>query len=90
DVVNISAEDRLLAVTTIGFDIAVLELFLPLVHGATLVLANEQQSKDNQALSQLLSQHKISVMQATPTTWQSLADIDTAWWSSLNVLTGGE
>lgn len=90
DAVNISAEDRLLAVTTIGFDIAVLELFLPLVHGATLVLANEQQSKDSQALSQLLSQHKISVMQATPATWQSLADIDSAWWSSLNVLTGGE
>lgn len=89
-VANLTEEDSLLALTTVGFDIAVLELFLPLVYGATVVLASDQQSKDSQRLSELLEQHNVTVMQATPATWQGLADIDAAWWASLNVLAGGE
>jgi len=90
DVAQLSSQDTLLAVTTIGFDIALLELLLPLIEGATLVLANEAQSKDNQLLDQLLTQHDITVMQATPATWQGLIEFDNSWWASLNVLTGGE
>ncbi|MDK9761973.1 amino acid adenylation domain-containing protein [Vibrio sp. D420a] len=89
-VARLTREDTLLALTTVGFDIAVLELFLPLIHGATVVLASDQKSKDSQCLSDLMERHSITVMQATPATWQSLADMNAAWWASLRVLAGGE
>ncbi len=89
-VARLTREDTLLALTTVGFDIAVLELFLPLIHGATVVLASDQKSKDSQCLSDLMERHCITVMQATPATWQSLADMNAAWWASLKVLAGGE
>jgi amino acid adenylation domain-containing protein len=65
-------EDRLLAVTTIAFDISLLELFLPLITGATLVIATEQQAHDAYALKQLLTEQNINTLQATPASWRLL------------------
>jgi len=79
-----------LAVTTVSFDIAALELFLPLLCGARLVLASSQQAHDGMALLQCLQQQAITHMQATPATWRLL---EAAGWSAsaeLTVLCGGE
>ncbi len=88
--VQINASDRLLAVTTLGFDIAGLELFLPLAQGATVVLASSEDSLNPRALIELLERQAISVMQATPATWQMLIEHDSPAWSGLRVLCGGE
>src|SRR5450759_4152122 len=67
-----SKGDRLLAVTTLSFDISVLELFLPLSFGAELVIAETEDISDGQKLSGLLDLNDITVMQATPATWNIL------------------
>ena len=84
------ASDKLLAVTTLSFDISVLELFLPLVTGASVVLASREQVNDSQSLKALIDQHDISIMQATPSTWRLL--LADGWESNrkLKVLCGGE
>ena len=83
-------EDVLLAVTTLSFDIAVLELLLPLVVGATVVLATRDQAVDGAALRELLECSGATAMQATPATWQML--IDAGWRGSpgFKALIGGE
>ena len=81
--------DTLLAVTTISFDIAGLEIYLPLVTGATILLASYEEATDANLLLNLLEQES-TVLQATPATWRMLLD---AGWSSapkLKALCGGE
>ncbi|MCJ2188287.1 non-ribosomal peptide synthetase [Novosphingobium beihaiensis] len=82
--------DRLLAVTTLGFDIAGLELFLPLVCGAAVVIAPQEAAGDPLALCELIRRHNIGVMQATPATWRLLLDGSDARWPGLRGLCGGE
>ncbi|SAK90671.1 non-ribosomal peptide synthetase [Caballeronia temeraria] len=64
--------DRLLAVTTLGFDIACLELLAPLLAGATIVLAASDDVKDPRRLARLAASSRANVMQATPTLWDAL------------------
>ncbi|WP_245128078.1 non-ribosomal peptide synthetase [Mucilaginibacter straminoryzae] len=64
--------DKLLAVTTISFDISNLELFLPLTAGATLVMADAATARDGKALFRMMKQEQITFMQATPATWKLL------------------
>jgi len=71
---GLSASDTLLAVTTLAFDIAGLELYLPLITGGRLVLASREQAMDGQQLLELLRRSEASVMQATPATWRLLLD----------------
>lgn len=87
---GIEETDRLLSITTISFDIAGLELFLPLLKGATLVLADDETAKDGRLLVEMLKDAKITMLQATPTTWQML--LDTGWDEKLPIkaLAGGE
>ena len=87
---GLQASDRLLAVTTLSFDIAVLELLLPLHVGGSVVLATRDQAMDGEALMALAAQQGVSVMQATPTTWHLLLD---AGWQpprGFRALVGGE
>src|SRR5262249_44784318 len=70
--VPLSSDDRLMAVTTIGFDIAALELFLPLIRGAGLALASRDAVRDPPALLRAIEQTGSTVLQATPTLWQTL------------------
>jgi amino acid adenylation domain-containing protein len=83
-------EDKLLAVTTISFDIAGLELFLPLVSGGQLVLASRETAIDGRMLQKVIREQGITCMQATPATWQIL--LSTAWKPQLpfSALCGGE
>jgi amino acid adenylation domain-containing protein/thioester reductase-like protein len=74
---GLSREDRLLAVTTISFDIAVLELFLPLVTGACVEVASRQVANDGARLVQQIAESRPTVMQATPATWRMM--IEAGW-----------
>ncbi|WP_137918850.1 non-ribosomal peptide synthetase [Hydrogenophaga sp. 2FB] len=87
---GLTAEDSLVAVTTLSFDIAVLELLLPLSVGARVVLATRDQTLNGAALRQLIEHHNATVMQATPSTWRIL--IDAGWQGSphFKALIGGE
>ncbi len=86
----LAAGDRLLAVTTVGFDIAGLELFLPLVSGATVVLADKDVVRDPVALGSLIARSGIGVVQATPSLWRSLLALGGVNLSGVRVLVGGE
>jgi amino acid adenylation domain-containing protein len=87
---GLTAADTLLAVTTISFDIHVLELFLPLLVGARVEVASREVAADGRRLLELLQNSGATVMQATPTTWQMLL---AAGWEErfdLKALCGGE
>ncbi|GGK72894.1 non-ribosomal peptide synthetase [Mangrovihabitans endophyticus] len=82
--------DRLLAVTTLGFDIAGLEFLLPLVSGATVVLAAEAQQRDPARLAALIQRAGITIMQATPSLWELLLDTSAVDLSRVRAVVGGE
>ncbi|MFJ9461719.1 amino acid adenylation domain-containing protein, partial [Kitasatospora sp. NPDC101447] len=82
--------DRLLAVTTVGFDIAGLELFVPLVRGAAVVVAARDVVRDPVALCALVRSSGASVMQATPSLWRAVLVQDASVVERLRVLVGGE
>jgi len=87
---GLQASDVLLAVTTVSFDIAALELFLPLIHGAKIVLADRSSAADGDALLAAMERHGVTVMQATPVTWKLLL---AAGWDGrrpLRAFCGGE
>jgi len=82
--------DIILAVTTLSFDIAALEIYLPLIVGAKIVLASREVATDGQQLLSKLELEGTTAMQATPATWQMLL---TSGWqgnSHLKILCGGE
>jgi amino acid adenylation domain-containing protein len=83
-------EDRLLSVTTLSFDIAALELFLPLISGAQLILAPRQTTADGTKLADLIDSSQATVMQATPTTWRLLIESGWTGKKDLRILCGGE
>ncbi len=88
---GLSARDVLVAVTTLSFDIAVLELFLPLCVGAKVVIASRDTVLDPIELAALLHRTGATVMQATPATWRML--LETSWADKrhpLRALCGGE
>ncbi|WP_170135544.1 non-ribosomal peptide synthetase [Nannocystis exedens] len=87
---GIAASDALLSVTTWGFDIAALELFLPLTHGARLVLADTAALADGAQLQALLAAEAVTVMQATPATWSLLVASGWPGDGKLRALCGGE
>ena len=69
-----SATDRLLAVTTIGFDIAALELYLPLLGGACVAVAPARDGEGRAGAARAIAASGATVMQATPTLWQALVE----------------
>ncbi len=85
-----AAEDVLLAVTTPSFDIAALELFLPLVAGGSVVIAAQDAVSDGEQLQVLLDEHAVTVMQGTPATWQLLVHSGWGGKPGLKMLCGGE
>ncbi len=87
---GIDAGDRLVAVTTLSFDIAVLELMLPLSVGAEVVLADRETASDGHALMQLLGDSDATLMQATPATWHLLIEAGWKGGGGFKVLCGGE
>lgn len=84
------APGRLLAVTTVCFDISVLELFLPLLVGGTVVVAERSDVVDARRMARLLDTRRITAMQATPAGWQLLVDGGWSGAPGLTALCGGE
>ncbi|MFE6992751.1 amino acid adenylation domain-containing protein, partial [Streptomyces pharetrae] len=87
---TLGADDRLLAVTTVGFDIAGLELFVPLLSGSAVAVAARDVVRDPAALCELAVSTGASVMQATPSLWRAVLAQDPAVVERLRVLIGGE
>ncbi|MFL0028085.1 amino acid adenylation domain-containing protein [Streptomyces sp. NBUL23] len=90
DTLRFHGRERLLAVTTVGFDIAVLELFLPLVTGGTVILADREQVRDPALLAELIDTTRPTAMQATPSLWRALLDTAPDAVRGLLALAGGE
>jgi amino acid adenylation domain-containing protein len=87
---GIGASDVLLAVTTPSFDIAGLEMFLPLVAGARMVIASRAETLDGERLRERLDSSAATLMQATPATWRLLIDAGWDGTPGLTALCGGE
>ena len=87
---GLQAADRILAVTTLSFDIAVLELLLPLAVGGCAVIATREEAMDAARLRGLLDTQAITVMQATPGTWSMLVDSGWNGAPGFKALVGGE
>ena len=85
-----SASDVFLSVTSLSFDIAGLELFLPLITGARVVVASREEVVDGGLLMTRLESSGATVMQATPATWRLLLEAGWQGDSELQVLCGGE
>lgn len=87
---GMNAGDAMLAVTTISFDIAGLELYLPLICGAKIILASADDRLDPARIFQLIEQENVSIMQATPATWRMM--LNDRWEKKypIKVLCGGE
>ena len=90
DELGLTAADALLAVTTVAFDIAGLELYLPLAVGARIVLASRAEAADGKRLAALLRASGATAMQATPATWRMLLAAGWAGEPRLAALAGGE
>ncbi|MFG2761672.1 AMP-binding protein, partial [Streptomyces wuyuanensis] len=87
---SLGESERLLAVTTVAFDIAALELFGPLVCGAAVVVAGSSVVGDVFALGALAVSAGVSVMQATPSLWQALVRDVPECVRGVRMLVGGE
>jgi amino acid adenylation domain-containing protein len=87
---GINEKDRLLSVTTLSFDIAGLEIFLPLITGARVVLVSKDATLDGKELLKRIEEDKITIMQATPATYRLM--LVSGWNKKLpvKVLCGGE
>ncbi len=85
-----NADDRILSVTTLSFDISVLEIFLPLITGASLELISGETARNGFRLVRQLDAANATVMQATPVTWRMM--IQAGWQGNprLKALCGGE
>ncbi|MEA2599254.1 MAG: hypothetical protein QOF89_246, partial [Acidobacteriota bacterium] len=87
---GLTSEDRLLAVTSLSFDITGLELYLPLMVGGRVVLASREEAADGQRLQELIAESGATVLQATPATWRLLLESGWEGGEGLKALCGGE
>ncbi|HEY7768000.1 amino acid adenylation domain-containing protein, partial [Longimicrobium sp.] len=88
--VGMEPADRLLAVTTYAFDISVLEMFLPLLHGAAAIVLPRERAADPTALAEAIRAYAPTVMQATPATWRMLVSTEWDGAPEMRALCGGE
>jgi len=87
---GLTEDDVVIGLTTLSFDIAGLEIYLPLTTGAQLVLIGREVAADARRLSDVITRSNATVVQATPATWRML--LDAGWEGSgrLKLLCGGE
>jgi amino acid adenylation domain-containing protein len=87
---GVAETDKLMSLTTICFDIAALELYLPLIQGAIVELVPAEICRDGIRLKEAIEASDATVIQATPSTWQMLVSAGWGQAGSLRVLCGGE
>ncbi|EIK94329.1 non-ribosomal peptide synthetase [Pseudomonas sp. M47T1] len=71
---GIEPGQKMLALTSLSFDIAALELYLPLLTGASVVLVSRDTARDPQRLIEVIAAEQVQVIQATPSTWRLLSE----------------
>ncbi|MEI6277734.1 MAG: amino acid adenylation domain-containing protein, partial [Prolixibacteraceae bacterium] len=87
---GISSQDLMLAVTTISFDIAVLELYLPILYGAGIVIATQETSMNPELLIKKIEECHPTILQATPVTFRMLNSSEWKGLKTLKIICGGE
>ncbi|TCV97621.1 amino acid adenylation domain-containing protein [Luteibacter rhizovicinus] len=87
---GIAEDDRLVAVTTLSFDIAFMELMLPLCVGAEIVIADHDDVRDGTALRHLVERSNATMMQATPAGWRILVESGWVGHANFRAVSGGE
>lgn len=90
DTPGLTPDDTVVCITTISFDMSVVDMFLPLSVGAKLVIADTLEMIDGRALHQILRRHAATFMQATPMTWRLLLEAGWRGDPPLKMLCGGE
>ncbi|MFJ8822760.1 amino acid adenylation domain-containing protein [Streptomyces sp. NPDC102467] len=83
-------DDRFLAISSVSFDTSALEMYLPLLTGAAMVMATREDAKDPEAVASLIDKTHITFVQGTPPWWQSLVDSRVRWEQEVKALVGGE
>ncbi|MCB0117754.1 MAG: AMP-binding protein, partial [Anaerolineales bacterium] len=87
---GLKANETVLATTTLSFDIAELELYLPLLVGAKVVIADRETAYDANLLMQEMQKNNVTFMQATPATWRMLVEAGWQGKPDLRIITGGD
>jgi amino acid adenylation domain-containing protein len=87
---GVGEEDVLLALTTFSFDMCILEVFLPLITGATMVIASDEMRRDGRLLAGEIERTGITLMQGTPGTWRLLRETGWEGRREMKILTGAE
>jgi amino acid adenylation domain-containing protein len=90
ELLEIGPQDRLFAITTLAFDISVLELLLPLVSGGTVIIGSKEAAADSNLLMDQLATSRATVLQATPVTFRMLLDCGFQPRPGFKMLCGGE
>ncbi|NOU50884.1 amino acid adenylation domain-containing protein [Pseudoalteromonas sp. JBTF-M23] len=90
ETLELNKQTRALAITSISFDIHILELFAPLLCNGYVYIANSEQSKDPQQLQNIITEQQLNLVQATPTTWKMLQQFDVKLNPNSHALSGGE
>ena len=83
-------DDRLLATTTLSFDISVFEMFLPLITGGSVAVVSRETAKDTVALVAAMEKFEVNLMQATPAMWRMILETDFAGRSEMRFVSAGE
>jgi amino acid adenylation domain-containing protein len=89
-IVSAGPGESVLALTTLAFDIAGLELYLPLISGARIELAGSGNRHDPVALAERMARAGVTAVQATPATWRMLLDAGCSGMEGMKALCGGE
>lgn len=89
-VFGFGATDCFLAVSTLSFDIAAVEIFMPLMSGGRVAIASREQQTDPRALNELIERVHPTYIQATPATWRMLIDAGWRGGKELTILSAGE
>jgi amino acid adenylation domain-containing protein len=90
DIFDFSEQERMFAATTVSFDISILELFLPLSTGASVVIAASEVAKDGKQFLEMIHRYEVTFVQGTPVTWRILLASGWDYPLQIKLLCGGE
>ena len=85
-----TSADRILATTTLSFDISVFEMFLPLIAGGSVVVVDRTTARDTIALVAAIEKFEVTFMQATPAMWRMIIEADFAKQPKMKFVSAGE
>jgi len=89
---KVSSADTFLTTTSINFDISFLELFTPLISGASLVLEKRSELQAPEKIEAILNEMKVNTVQFVPSGLKALCDAGVLRRARYlkNIISGGE